>query len=343
MNGLALCAGGGGLELGLRLAQPTHRTVCYVEREAYAASILAARMADGSLDQAPIWDDLSTFNGRPWRGLIQILSAGFPCQPWSCAGKRQGTADPRWLWPRIAHTIRQVAPPLVFVENVFPGFLHGGLSEVLGTLAQSGYAAEWGVFSAAASGAPHLRRRVFILAAHTRRLRRHARRAGEPLPGPWAHGQVAHTQQQRQLEQPRRAGDSPSRGRRRANHTSGGRGNGARHADAPAPVADAEHGGPSVRRHRSQTDDGEAGRQDSWWAVEPDVGRVADGVASRVDRLRALGNGVVPQVAARAFATLAARLFSPPQTPFTGASNAPQAHHERSPQTQAIRPLIRRP
>lgn len=82
MNGLALCAGVGGLELGLRLAiGPSYRTVCFVEREAFAAATLVARMEDEALDQAPVWDDLTTFDGRPWCGVVDLVAAGFPCQP----------------------------------------------------------------------------------------------------------------------------------------------------------------------------------------------------------------------------------------------------------------------
>ena len=102
MNGLALCGGIGGLELGLDLAMPDYRTVCYVEREAAAAAILVAAMEHDTLAQAPVWDDLLTFRGRQWRGVVDCVSAGFPCQPWSASGKRQGTADERWIWPAIA-------------------------------------------------------------------------------------------------------------------------------------------------------------------------------------------------------------------------------------------------
>src|SRR6266850_2765371 len=125
LNGLALCSGVGGLELGLRLALgDSYCTVCYVEREGPATAVLAARMADGSLDEAPVWDDLAAFNGRPWRGVVDLVSAGFPCQPWSVAGKRRGTDDARWLWPEIARVIEEVEPSLVFLENV-PGLLAG--------------------------------------------------------------------------------------------------------------------------------------------------------------------------------------------------------------------------
>ena len=137
MNVLGLCAGVGGLELGVKLAVPTARAVCYIERETYNAAVLVARMADGSLDEAPIWGDLATFDGRPWRGVVDCVTAGFPCQPFSGAGKRLGTDDPRWLWPHIERIIRDVGPRRVFLENV-PGLIHAGLGNVLGAWPSSG-------------------------------------------------------------------------------------------------------------------------------------------------------------------------------------------------------------
>lgn len=164
MNGLALCSGIGGLDLGLRLAiGEQYRTVCHVERDAFAAADLVARMEEAALDLAPIWDDVATFGGEPWRGIVDLVSAGFPCQPWSVAGKRKGTEDQRWLWPDIARIIGEVEPGLVYLENV-PGLLRHGLREVLSDLASLGFDAEWTDLSAAAIGAPHRRERIFVLA-----------------------------------------------------------------------------------------------------------------------------------------------------------------------------------
>ena len=85
---LSLCAGVGGLDLGFRMAQPNARTVCFVEIEAFACEILATRMEDKTMDEAPIWTDLRTFDGKPWRGLVDCITAGYPCQPFSVAGKQ---------------------------------------------------------------------------------------------------------------------------------------------------------------------------------------------------------------------------------------------------------------
>src|ERR1035437_6207887 len=165
INGLALCAGVSGLELGLHIALGNrYRTVGYCEREAFAASVLVARMEEKALDEAPIWDDLFTFPCELYRGKVDILTAGFPCPPVSCAGKRRGVEDPRWLWPHVARIIGEVRPGLVYLENV-RGLVSEGTAfgAVLGGLAGLGYDAEWGCVTAASVGASHKRERVFIL------------------------------------------------------------------------------------------------------------------------------------------------------------------------------------
>jgi DNA (cytosine-5)-methyltransferase 1 len=163
MNVLSICAGYGGIDLGLRLAVPSARTVCFVEREAAACEILVRRMSEGWLDPAPIWTDATTFDGRPWRGVVDCIAAGIPCQPWSTAGKRKGFEDERHLGEELVRVVDEVGPGLVFVENV-SGFVRLGAPDLLGRLANLGYDAQWGMFSAAGVGAPHRRQRVFLLA-----------------------------------------------------------------------------------------------------------------------------------------------------------------------------------
>src|SRR3990172_9327215 len=119
----SICAGAAGLDLGLRMAEPAARTVLYVEHEATACLQLVARMEDGSLDPAPLWTDLRTLDGRPWRGVVDCLIGGIPCQPHSVAGKRLGAADERDLWPDTARVIGECRPEWVFIENV-PGLLN---------------------------------------------------------------------------------------------------------------------------------------------------------------------------------------------------------------------------
>jgi DNA (cytosine-5)-methyltransferase 1 len=163
LRALHLCSGYGGFELGLRLAGIPARTVAHVERDAYAAATLVARMADQVLDQAPVWSDLTTFDGAPWRGRVDLITAGFPCQPFSQAGQRRGVDDERWLWADIARIVADVGPRFVLLENV-PGLVRLGLPHVLADLADLGFDAEWGLLSAAAVGAPHRRERIWILA-----------------------------------------------------------------------------------------------------------------------------------------------------------------------------------
>ena len=160
---ISLCAGYGGIDLGLRGAIPNLRTVAFSEIEGFACANLVSKMEAGLLDCAPIWTDLKTFPWRAFRDRVDILSGGYPCQPFSAAGKRLGTDDPRHLWPFIADGIRLLRPRICFFENV-EGHISLGLREVIGELESMGYSVSWGIFSAREVGAPHQRKRVFILA-----------------------------------------------------------------------------------------------------------------------------------------------------------------------------------
>lgn len=159
---LSLCDGYGGTELALRSVARIS-TVARVERDAYAASVLVARMEEARLDLAPVWDDVSTFDGGAWRGRVDIVAAGFPCQPFSTAGAGGGVDDDRWLWPAISRVIRDVVPGWILLENV-GGVVRNGLPEILHDLARLGFDAEWGLYSAADVGAPHLRKRFWLVA-----------------------------------------------------------------------------------------------------------------------------------------------------------------------------------
>lgn len=163
---ISLFSGAGGLDLAAKWSGI--RTVCYVEYDRYAQGVLMSRIRDGGLDDAPIWDDVRTFDGSEWRGKVDIISGGFPCQDVSHAGKREGLKDGTrsGLWSEFARIIRQVEPRWVLVENV-PGLLSvdsgGGFGTVLGDLAEMGFGAFWYILSAAAVGAPHRRKRVWIV------------------------------------------------------------------------------------------------------------------------------------------------------------------------------------
>lgn len=164
VTGMALCAGVGGLELGLQLAIPGYRCLCHVERESYAAAILLARMEEQIMEPAPIFaGDLADFDARPFAGLVDILSAGIPCQPYSVAGRQEGHADERALWPEFVRIVGECRPALVFLENV-PAFAQW-FREPGERLCELGYEIESPLFLAAEDiGAPHKRERVFILA-----------------------------------------------------------------------------------------------------------------------------------------------------------------------------------
>lgn len=162
MNELHLFAGAGGGILGGILHGNV--CVCAVELEDYPRQALLQRQRDGILPWFPIWDDITTFDGRPWRGKVDIVAGGFPCQDISAAGKGAGITGSRsGLWGEMARIIREVEPRYVFVENS-PILTSRGLDVVLGDLAEMGMDATWGVLSAADTGAPHRRERIWIVA-----------------------------------------------------------------------------------------------------------------------------------------------------------------------------------
>ncbi|SIO35197.1 DNA (cytosine-5)-methyltransferase 1 [Rhodovulum sp. ES.010] len=317
--GLSLCSGAGGLDLGLHLACPGHRTVGHVERDAYAAAILVARMEDAALDPAPVWDDVATFDGRPWRGAVDIVTAGYPCQPFSVAGKRRGADDPRHLWPHVARIIGEAEPPFVFLENV-AHHLRLGFPEVAGGLVGMGYRLAAGLFTAAEVGAPHKRERLFILAHRERdhladpaRLLGDALERREPDGDDAALADAAGGRQQGDAEPDEQSQRDGAPAQRRDD---------ALRCDAD--VDDADGAGSQGRGDEPREHAGERvawppgpGDADGWRAflrhapnLEPAVRRGADGLAHRVDRLRLCGNGVVPLVAAHALRTLAAQLLA---------------------------------
>jgi DNA (cytosine-5)-methyltransferase 1 len=161
---LSLFSGGGGLDIGFRLAVPNARTICYLEREIQAAAILVKNIQNKFLHDAPIWSDSKTFDSSAWIGKVDWIIGGFPCQPWSLAGKQKGKKDERWLWNDINKIIRTIRPKGIFLENV-PGLITGhGIDTILGSLSEIGYNAKWASIKAADVGATHKRERIFILA-----------------------------------------------------------------------------------------------------------------------------------------------------------------------------------
>ena len=285
MNELALFAGAGGGILGGKLLG--WRTVCAVEWEPYAASVLAARQNDGLLPPFPIWDDVQSFDGRPWRGIVDVVSGGFPCQDISVAGKGAGIEGARsGMWGHMARIVCEVRPRYVFVENS-PMLTSRGLGRVLGDLAAMGFNAKWGVLGAADVGAPHQRDRIWIAGwkdvfPHAELLRLGWRKQQQKSSEETS-GEMADTNGMRELQPQGR--ESDQRGRA---------GNGG------AKVCDSDRQGLAVGQGQSSYARQELKtiERTDWWQSEPNVGRVADGVAARVDRLKAIGNGQVPAVAA---------------------------------------------
>jgi site-specific DNA-cytosine methylase len=151
------------LDVGVRRALGSSRTVCYVEREAYPISVLVSRIKDKALDDAPIWSDLKTFDCRPWRGVVDGIIGGYPCQPFSIAGRKQGTEDPRHLWPYICEHIANIDPAWCFFENV-ANHLNLGFHDVARDLQALGYRVAATLLKASDIGASHGRQRMFILA-----------------------------------------------------------------------------------------------------------------------------------------------------------------------------------
>ena len=176
---LSLCTGYEGIGLGLRRVLPNVRELAYVEIEAFAITNLVNKIEEGKMASAPIYTNLKTFPYGKFRGQVDILSGGFPCQPFSQAGLKKATDDPRHLFPYIAEGIRECQPRIVFLENV-EGIISSKtedgesvLQYVLRTLEELGYRATAGIFSACeicdSNGRrmPHQRKRVFILGYST--------------------------------------------------------------------------------------------------------------------------------------------------------------------------------
>ena len=312
---LSLYSGGGGLDLGFRMAVPDARTVCYVERDAASIEVLVTNMQKGRLDEAPIWTDSGTFDGKPWRGTVDWIIGGFPCQPWSVAGAQRGTDDERWLWPHIRRIAREVEPRGLFLENV-PGLFLGGIQPVLGDLAEDGYDAIWTTVRASDVGAPHRRERCFIMAyrsgitelkqndtARTQSQRRNTREESS-----WRSKHLEDTGHctgfdvcgESRHEDGERQGESDS-------------GNSSRRCLGDADRQGSQGRGEPERERGYKLPAWPPGPSDTdAWArvlatdptLEPSIRGDADGLAARVDRLRILGNGVVPQQAALAYHTL---------------------------------------
>lgn len=401
MNGVALCAGYGGLELGIERFLPGSRTVCYVEGECFAVQHLVKKMEEGSLDAAPIWSNVKTFDGKPWRGKVDWISGGFPCQPYSTAGKQLGEADPRDLWPDFVRIIGEVRPGFLFLENV-PNIVKMRLDSIVLDLDQLGYDAAWCVVAASDVGAPHRRRRWFCMAvlrnsnsdgcgrmdknkASSQRIVSPRKMEGDQFENfgnndsnskccrrdeneqcsperefdiERVRGEMAHADDQRMgpcksrtnrsSDQEGGEGGLDNRGSRKNVESKGYKEPSNLQANVPNSggigsnkIGQIQTGNkkssPEIigcccqskfsntcgeglegalsekERRRASRSCGEmekrwGGGFEEQWKVEPSMGRLVDGATDWVDKLRILGNGVVPQQAAYAFQILGDRL-----------------------------------
>lgn len=239
MNELALFAGAGGGLLASRLLG--WHTVCAVEIERYPREVLLQRQRDGMLERFPIWDDVKTFDGRPWRGKVDIISGGFPCQDISAAGKGAGITGSRsGLWKEYARIISEVTPRFVFAENS-PLLRSRGLGTLLYDLNKMGYDARWCVLGAGHLGSVHQRARMWVVA--------------------YLRGERVQRQQQQKIQR--------------------------------------QYGVPWSKDERRVTEHGTRSPIHT-----PGLHGMGYGVANRVDRVKAIGNGQVPVVAATAFRIL---------------------------------------
>jgi DNA (cytosine-5)-methyltransferase 1 len=280
---LDLFSGIGGIAIAL---QRWVRPVAYCEIDAAAQQILARRILEGKLPAAPIWDDVRTLQAKDIGSPIDIVYGGFPCQDASVANRAGKGVDGErtgLVW-HILRLATETKAPLVFLENV-PGIRTRGAEAVGKALAKAGYDCRWDLFSAAEVGAPHLRKRWFLLAAHADRLDLR-KQPGRKRRSHWAPSAFA-------------SGDGISRGVASPNS----------HALRERRKVTQERDGESEAGEQSSERDArpklKAAVGTDWWTFEPDVGRVAHGVPNRVDRLRMLGNSVVPLQVELAFRELA--------------------------------------
>lgn len=342
---LSFATGSGGIERGVKHILPGLRTVAYVEIEAFIVANLVAAMEAGKMDEAPIWSNLKTFDASPFYRKIHGIVGGYPCQPFSLAGQRKGTEDPRHLWPYIHKAIDTAQPLWGFFENV-GGHLSMGYDEVYRSLRDLGYSVEAGIFSAAELGATQIRERLFILAvADVEQLRNDMANpdsiGGWILPGkPRKQDSKATTRQSSKiLEYPNsfrkrelslRNEKKQSGLRSSGNEVLGNTNSQGRTAPkqksqiygsvtqpGSALLADSNRNGSrksgqkltskQFEQNYIEWPSGPQCKQKEWEcprAVKSGVGCTIDGYNFRRDLLRMYGNGVIWQVAAKAFYSL---------------------------------------
>lgn len=329
INGLSLFAGIGGIDLAL---SPWVRTVAYCERDKYAQAVLLSRMAEGKIDNAPIWDDVRTLDGTQFKGSVDIIFGGFPCQNISSAGRGEGLeGDRSSLFGEIVRLAQEIRPTFIFLENV-PAIRTRGLPQVIRELAAIRYDCRWGALSAFDVGAPHKRERWFCLANSSSKRRQQIPRSTHEDEGQHAGGSSDDVHEPSGDGQGRGDGivadsmrDGPPSDEVRCcfgkSHEGGATGEDGcaiskgrqeafgKERSTREVVANPNLTGLEGRDERDEC----TAEQSSWksggtfpgaWESDAGIRRVAHGVPFRVDRLRALGNSVVPIQVREAFKRL---------------------------------------
>jgi len=316
---ISIATGTSGLENGIERTGIKLKVAAYVEIEAFIIANLVAAMEAGKMAHAPIWADVKTFPAKHFRNKIHGITAGYPCQPFSNAGKRQGTTDPRHIFPNILTIVRTVEPVWCFFENV-EGHISMGLDEVYKSLRNLGYKIEAGIFSAEEVGAPHQRKRLFILAikmeysnASTieRIFNRNAetfsdiRSSSKNVPDTNNNTRTEHrkfssetgaTQDKEQRENRKRLWNKSGNGCNVPNSYSIRIDKSIQNSKSELTFENAIKF-PAPRNQK----------QYEWEeprTTKSGMGCTVNGYNFRIDILRALGNGVVPQTAEKAFTTL---------------------------------------
>lgn len=290
LNGLSLFSGIGGIDVALN---PLVKPVAYCEIDTYATGVLFSRMLDGSISTAPVWPDIRTLTAEILPS-IDIVYGGFPCQDISCAGAGKGLAGERsGLFFEIVRLLRELRPAFCYLENV-PAITTRGGWRVVGELTALGCDCRWGVLSAYDMGAPHIRERFWLL-AHANRNRRGEKQIGELR-------RHDSTEFRNDGVQKSMADAESERFKPQGAESSGLKGPSGTTCRS---LAHSERNRlEEPRNRRISTRSASAITNSDWWATEPNVGRVVNGLSNRVDRIKCLGNAVVPQCAKEALERL---------------------------------------
>ena len=275
LNGLDLFSGIGGISIAL---DEWVIPIAYCEIDPYCQGVLLSRIATGEIKNSPIWDDIKTLEGSRFaRGSVDIIFGGFPCQGISVAGHGKGLDDERsGLFYEIVRLAKEIKPKFIFLENVPTISSRGGL-RIIREIAQMGYDCRWCVISAASVGAKHRRERWFLLA--------HTNNHGSPTDSDRESSRERIAQGKGSLQSQKDDGEIE------------------RASGLSDDVADTGCECEKSKKKPEWPSLHFAGCN-RFWKTEPELDRMADGIQFRVDRIRALGNAVVPQQAKEAFKIL---------------------------------------